>query len=364
MEDSPPDRLFPPAAQGVAKGADESDELMAEAESSKEGLAQLGQRPESDSGVDGMSPPPSQGEGAEHGERIPHELIDFRASGQNTEGRTGNFLFTVGNVGSGKSTLQAQLITRLWNHRELNFEYSSHSGDPKHDAILDAVVQNLASGFLPRRSPQGLIQEFNIRFGQRNRPSVPLNFVEISGEDIKSIVPGLNQSEPRLNELLEEYLAMPSVNRRFVFVSDASVNLTGSDRLLPRYSEDVLFNHLLRYLLALGLPRLQILFVAAKWDTVGSRYRNEKEYFETNFPQTRALIGASATISASYIPFSVGALDDAGGSQDSSSIIRRADYQYVDVLISWIYESLSGRTLRGFPRVKKTPWDRLKRLFA
>jgi hypothetical protein len=118
------------------------------------------------------------------------------------------------------------------------------------------------------------------------------HFIEIAGEDIRSIVPTAEQQQPKLNDHLERYLRQGGVNKRFLFISDASRNRLGRGT----FEEDVLFDTLIRYLLSdtgIGLRNLNILFIAAKWDVVQNEYKSDRQYFRTNFPQTRSTIASS-----------------------------------------------------------------------
>ena len=224
--------------------------------------------------------------------RIDMNEFDNVVDGSGIEGKTGNFLFTVGSVASGKSTLQNFLVHRLHVDENIHFDRTSSDGNTASEAYLNAWVQNIAAGYLPERTHKGVLREFNVRFGQRGKPNLDFSFIEIAGEDIRSIVPTAEHKQPRLHEHLERYLRQGGVNKRFLFVSDASRNRLGKGR----FEEDVLFDTLIRYLLSdtgVGLRSLNLLFIAAKWDVVQSEYKSDRQYFQTNFPQTRSTIKAS-----------------------------------------------------------------------
>ncbi len=278
--------------------------------------------------------------------------------------RSGNYLITVGNPSAGKSTLQNALIYRLWTDKRIDCEYSNLTDDPDHDAILHSWVSNFANGHLPPRSLKGILQEFSVRIGQKGRPPLGLNFLEISGEDIKSILPteGANDA-PSLNPQLERYLRVDQINKRFLFLSDASLNRNNKEDR-GHYREDILFNTLIRYLLSakgVGLDRVSILFVAAKWDVVSSEYSSISEYVNKNFPQTRALISNTDKIHAQYIPFSIGEIISSKDTGDQT--IMSLQSKYIDFLIQWIYQGFQGQTLNGYPKLELTWWDKFKALF-
>jgi hypothetical protein len=301
-------------------------------------------------------------------EPMPHRIdmntFDNVVDGTGIDGRTGNFLFTVGSVASGKSTLQNFLVHRLHVDENVYFDRTSADGNTVSEAYLNAWVQNIAAGYLPERTSQGVLREFNVRFGQRSRPRCDFSFIEIAGEDIRSILPTSESKQPRLHEHLERYLRQRGVNKRFLFISDASRNRVGKGR----YEEDLLFDSLIRYLLSdtgIGMKHLNILFIAAKWDVVQNEYKSDRQYFRTNFPQTRSTIKAHSNIRAAYMPFSVGQVVlEKTESGSAVARLKSIEKKYVEILINWIYHSFTQRTLRGYPKVTSTMWDRIKNYFA
>ena len=270
----------------------------------------------------------------------------------------------MGSVASGKSTLQNFLVHRLHVDENVYFDRTSADGNTVSEAYLNAWVQNIAAGYLPERTSQGVLREFNVRFGQE-RPRCDFSFIEIAGEDIRSILPTSESKQPRLHEHLERYLRQRGVNKRFLFISDASRNRVGKGR----YEEDLfLFDSLLRYLLSdtgIGMKHLNILFIAAKWDVVQNEYKSDQQYFRTNFPQTRSTIKAHSNIRAAYMPFSVGQVVlEKTESGSAVARLKSIEKKYVEILINWIYHSFTQRTLRGYPKVTTTMWDRIKNYFA
>ena len=298
--------------------------------------------------------------------RTNYEAVEYEVDPSKIDGRSGNFLFTVGSPSSGKSTLQSYLVYRLWSHANVSFDYSNADGNNHHDVILNGWVQNFANGYLPKRNPQGILQEFNVRYGQSGRPTVAFNFIEISGEDIKSIVPTVNGNEPQLHPLLEQYLRLGGTRKRFLFISDASNNRAGSMGETKALEEDVLFDHLIRYLVSdigVKLKRLEILFVATKWDVVSHEYQSERAYFDANFPQTQSRVRNSRKIRAAYMPFSVGEVYHTADGDEQIPMVRSLNKRYVDILINWIFHSFTQRPLKGFPKIKATIWDKVRDKF-
>lgn len=297
------------------------------------------------------------------------DSLDNLIDGRNIEGRSGNFVFTVGKVSSGKSTLQSFLIHRLWTDPRITFEHEPMDGNEDNEAYLHGWVNNVASGLFPARTGAGKIREFCISFGHAERRKVKLNFIEIAGEDIVSIVPSVEPSSRQLNHYLERYLREPGLNKRFVFVSDAADNGEGGPASESKLQEDILFASLIKHLRnsdGIGLKRLSILFVVSKWDQVKNDYRSVKHYFREHFPQTLSLTTRSSQISANFMPFSVGEVSVARSQEQDKNVplIVRKDPRYIDYLISWLFDEFVRDRLPGYPQLRPTPLQRFKNWFA
>ncbi len=252
--------------------------------------------------------------------------------------KKGNYIFTVGNVGSGKSTLQNIMIYRLFSAINIDFSVMNHYGDERHDYILNQWISNIKKGVLPERSKQGVLQEFNISISQKNKRKLNLNFLEISGEDIKSIVPTFEKDhKAKINALLENYLKLKRINKKFIFISDASKNRKIGMRTAE--SEDILFNHFLHYLLTpngLNLKRIDVLFVASKWDLVKTEYRSVSQYFNQHLPQTMSILNSNKC-HLTMMPFSIGEVTD--------QRITSLESIYIERLIQWIYYNFTYNQL-------------------
>lgn len=276
--------------------------------------------------------------------------------------KKGNYIFTVGNISSGKSTIQNLMIHRLWDREDVRLKYINRGGDARHAAILDNWRKELKKGNLPKRTDKGEIQEFTISFGQENKKDVELNFLEISGEDIKHIVPTMDATIAQgLHKQLDEYLKLKTINKRFVFVSDANVNRRQNDS--EGESEDVLFFHLLEHLLGQGgldFKKIEVLFIVAKWDIVQREYKSVKEYVQLNFPQTRSIL-MSNRCNTVYLPFSVGRIDEVENkdTKECKTKIVSLEAKYVDRLIHWIYYTYTDNTLKNFPKIVPTFFDKI-----
>ena len=302
---------------------------------------------------------------------IEEEQDNYQVLEEDFSNKEGNYIFTLGNVSSGKSTLQNLMISRLWSKVDINFEYGHHSNDHRQKAILNKWVDSFKKGILPPRTKQGLIQEFNISISQKRKKPLDLNFIEISGEDIKSIVPSLDSdTKPSVHNYLDRYLSADNnINKRFIFVSNGEEHQKGN-KIKDKLSEDILFDSFLRYLLSdsqKGLKKLNILFVIAKWDTVREDYKNDyKKYVKDNFPQTLSILEGER-VTATYLPFSVGKIEEQLVDKDNDEYVNRIvrlDNTYVDRLIQWTYNTFTGEVLNDFPPIKPTILYRIAKIFG
>ena len=297
---------------------------------------------------------------------------EYQVNEEDFSKKEGNYIFTVGNVSSGKSTLQNLLIYRLWSKNDISFEYGNNTSDHRHNAIINKWVDSFKQGILPKRTQQGIIQEFNIAISQKGKRKLDVNFLEISGEDIKSIVPSLDSDKkPSVHNFLDRYL-MPEngINKRFIFVSDGEKHKRGITANVNNVSEDILFDAFLRYLLSdtqKGLKTLNILFVISKWDTVREDYKNDfQKYLKQNFPQTLSILD-SDRITIMYLPFTVGKIEERVIDKDKDMYEHRIvafENTYIDRLIQWVYNTYTGETLKGLPPIKPSLLYRIAKMLG
>lgn len=308
-------------------------------------------------------------------EELFHEVNheeEYQVLEEDLGGKEGNYIFTVGNISSGKSTLQNLLIYRLWSKDNIIFNYGSNSNDHRQRAIINKWVDSFRQGILPKRTKQGIIQEFNIDLGQKGKPQLDLNFLEISGEDIKSILPSLDPDrKPTVHNFLDRYLVSGNkINKRFIFVSDGEKHKKGTSENSKHISEDILFDAFLRYLLGetqKGLKDINILFVISKWDTIREDYKNDvQKYMKQNFPQTLSILNGSR-VSVMYLPFTVGKIEEKLIDKDRDEYEHRItslENTHIDRLIQWIYYTFTNETLKGFPPIKPSMLYRIAKMIG
>lgn len=286
--------------------------------------------------------------------------------------KEGNYIFTVGNVSSGKSTLQNLLIYRLWSKDDIFFEYGNNISDHRHNAIINEWVDAFKQGVLPERTKQGVIQDFNIEISQKGKKKLDVNFLEISGEDIKSIVPSANSdNKPSVHSFLDKYLSPENgLNKRFIFVSDGEKHKKGINSIGDSFSEDTLFDAFLRYLLSdtqKALKEINILFVISKWDVVRDDYKNDiQRYLKQNFPQTLSILDGNR-VKVMFLPFTVGKIEEKLIDPENNTYEHRItslENTHIDRLIQWIYNTYTGETLRGFPPIRHSLLFRIAKMLG
>ncbi|KOR33492.1 hypothetical protein TI05_00615 [Achromatium sp. WMS3] len=287
---------------------------------------------------------------------------EFSVTDEELSNKSGNYIFTIGNAGCGKTTLQQLLVARLWDRNDIKLDSKNQNNDHRQDTILNNWVMSIKQGEFSERSKVGTIQEFNIAFSQNGQKPLDLNFLEISGEDIKSIIPTLNaQVRPQLHSQLQQYLQSSSINKRYILVSDGQKHMRSATP--DTFTEDMLFNALLQYLLKNSERKLQILFVVAQWDKAQQEYPHIKVYLAKNFPQTWSILN-SKRCDASFIPFTVGTTaqrEEIGpdGEIKKKDYITSLESRYVDLLIQWIYDSFTGHQLHNMHRIRLTLFDKI-----
>ena len=284
----------------------------------------------------------------------------------------GHCLFTAGTASAGKSTLQHALIHRLFTDERINLTFRNEEGGTHHDPDLQEWILRFDRGEFPDRT-KGNLQTFFIEFGQYGRP-VKLSFVEISGEHFQAILPRLPRPGqpvhiPQLAPELEYILTTKTVKKLFIFVADATrpdpaiTSNVSSDERDQALFEDILFSSLLSRIRELGLSRIMLLFAATKWDAGPNPNLDPEQFFRAHFPQTRAKLRSFPKAHVQYIRFTIGNVrtrDETSAHQSRGQEIVKRDFTPIELVIQWIHTHATGRTLRGYPSIRPTLWERIK----
>lgn len=321
-------------------------------------------------------------ENRENSDKINEQMLHINEEDETIDGKLpvkkvdipnkrGNYIFTIGHIGSSKSTIQNLLVYRLHSRSDITFDYVNREGGHLHAATLNKWVDEIRRGKLPRRTAKGEFQEFTISFSQQKTRRLELNFLEISGEDIISIIPELSEKEkPKFHENLELYLRNRHLRKRFLFVSDSTVNRLNKDYTTTKgESEDVLFKHILEFLLGkhhLNMRKIDVLFVVGKWDIVRDEYNySVEEYMDKNFPRTQNIL-MSSRCNTQFIDFSVGEIDTIEDefTKKKEEKITRFEWEHIDFITHWVYHSFTGNLLKNYPKIKKSFFDYILNIFG
>lgn len=157
-----------------------------------------------------------------------------RTQPQNFTVFPGTYLFSVGPVGSGKSTFQSQLmryfvqskkfsIDPIWTQDPLSLDaevlFKSWRDDWENDAFPQATqIRNPA------------VLRFRVKAQGFHIKPVTLGIIEVSGEDYNRLVDPNYGDDRKLPDILEAYLSHPDVKLIFSFVCKGG-DPRGADRL-------------------------------------------------------------------------------------------------------------------------------------
>ncbi len=266
-----------------------------------------------------------------------------------------NYIFTVGKAGSGKTTFQSHLLRYLTQHDEHHAE-----PDPeftRDDSVYQTYRSTVAkwqkkwiNGEFPDRNFIGQVVEIRLvvepvkpAYKANRYPTIPFGFLEISGEDFKSLIDA-GESLPSLMPSLDAFLNSTQHKISIVFVCQGD-NM-GED--------DFLFSQFLEYLDRKVSPEFKkncnaVLVLANPdacahrlADALGREFQNEPldqeafvRFFTPSTFQKLKQWGQRAAIA----PFAVGAIEevvDANG-----ALTRRLvtpSFRDVGLIYEWLYE--------------------------
>lgn len=258
--------------------------------------------------------------------------------------RSGAYLFTIGNTGSGKTTLHQYILK--WLKDNTTLERCSVDGHYGPVATIDDFISSADRRVFCARTTVGEPMELKVKIHPIKSPPLELGFFEISGEDIKSVIPTHSKS-PELPEKLEEALGNRNIRYAFIFVSDAD------EARRETFNEDRLFASFLDYTSQRHdhLRRVPLLFVVSKWYGKNvSDFKSPHEYVKTKLPGTyRRLMlmkkqGINHAIVSHYIGTHKETTDDTGKVE---RVITEQNMNSSAAIVKWVYKNFKNRNMDG-----------------
>lgn len=274
--------------------------------------------------------------------------------------KSGNYVLTFGRTNSGKSTIQQHIISWLYEKSEHGLNLNPVDGHFEPVVFLQEWIEKLRNGELPDRTPRSKQTEFNITITPKNNrlPILNFGFFEISGEQMKAVVPKEGKGyKPSLPKPIHKFLSNKRIMFSFLFVSDARLyKEQGSSysKSLPR--EDILFCDFLNYIennFGKKFSKTPILFVISKWDEVEHIYNDSETYMEKNLNQTfnRLREIKSKRVMVNDIKHSIGKIEEL----DGKAIIKgNNNFDSTKLITEWIYESFTNKSLDRRERKRRS----------
>jgi len=288
-------------------------------------------------------------------EEIPSHVIDD----VDQSNRWGNYVLTVGNINSGKSTLQQWLVTWFFTKGVTQATFKPIDGAQDPVKKLYDMVNRTLRGEFPASTLIGKQEEFQLSITPKDKKKLPLDFgfFEISGEDLKQVIPDeTNAFQPYLPSSINRFLDNKKIRFTLLFVSNAEAHAKfkqNKQTTLPdQLEEDALFCSFMDYLernFGNKFKRAPILLCISKWDYAKQHFSNDPNtYFKKALPQTytRFLIKHQQKIPVMSVPFSVGRIRHQGG-ESKRAIVEEIDDTSTQLIASWIYRSFTRKDLLG-----------------
>lgn len=258
--------------------------------------------------------------------------------------RSGSYLFTIGNTGSGKTTLHQYILK--WLKDNTTLERCSVDNHYAPVATIDDFISLANRGLFCARTIVGAPMELKVKIHPIKSPPLELGFFEISGEDIKGVIPSHSKS-PDLPEKLEEALGNRNIRYAFLFVSDAD------EARKEDFNEDRLFASFLDYTSQRydHLRRVPLLFVVSKWYGRNvSDFKSPHEYVKNKLPGTyrRLMLMKKQGINHAIVSHYIGTHKET--TYDDGRVVRVVSEQNMnssETIVKWVYKNFKNRNMDG-----------------
>ena len=267
-----------------------------------------------------------------------------------------NFVLIFGDVGSGKSTVLASLISYLYRNFHLTINPVSNKLGVSH---MYELLKQVDNGKFPSVTPVGRIFEVDAYVGDSDGQKY--TFVEMSGEDLSFV----NPINVPFTQLEKEYA---SFSQKYI---DELLRSRGSNAIIislidsTRVEESTRLNYLFfNYLKSMyDFDMSNLLLLISKWDLVEQKL-SLRQFFDLNLTQLGRWFQNSIDSKENIKVFSVGTVDTKF--EHGAPEIIELDYSYTRELFDWLrLRAVSDSDINpsSGKRSRSIQWSQIQRLW-
>lgn len=286
------------------------------------------------------------------------EFDEVHLEDMDIENRSGNYIFTFGKVGSGKTTFQYHLLRWLMIGGEFNTEILPIQESRRAEGIVNEWKRMWEKGKFPAGTARDNPKEFRFRVTPHYGQKTPLEFFffEMSGEDLASVEARLSGPEPKMMEVMHRFLNNQRIRFSLILICD------GDD---PE-QDDIFISSFLTHLRTEYGDRFQqsapITLLIAKSDLAIEQMRKVKDShqvsrhklntgaFVDRYMKSTSQALKAWTAGHSIYSFTVGKVETVYGEPH----LKRTSYDDVTAIFEHIYKQFTGKSLG------KTRWEKFK----
>lgn len=244
-----------------------------------------------------------------------------------------NFVFMFGDAASGKSAIFSSLMYYMSATPTIGTISNLGLGSPERKNFTQQAIRYMAQKqFLPATRTNyvnlagGVFKPAANPHVKDHLKSVSLTFMEMSGEDLSSIV--IDDDERNFPKHIDLYLGDPELKLTFVLV-------VSHDTI--KHDKDLLFSEFIHFVRDRDdrFKETGFLLLISKWDI----YKNdlsEQEFIQKHMPLTYAQLSVNSSAMASY---SVG---KTATNTDDERFIVTLDEKSPRRVLRWLYKTITG----------------------
>lgn len=279
-------------------------------------------------------------------------------SSVNIEGRTGNYLFSVGLPGSGKTVLQSFITYSMSVAGNLSVKpdnIENQKGEINHQAqhLRTIWLNDWQKGQFPKGTPvsENEIREIRLNIENLENRSQNFNFsfLEIAGESFKDVVP--EGSAPILYDRIRRFLTNDNIklNIAFILKTDEKLGELSNDALFTNFIDFIEANLKLDLTQKVGLilvvPNPKSVFGQEDWTRMRSNQSSDRKFYKKrlrkyiydNFPATYTIYDRWNAKNRAITIFHIG--------DESDGLIKNKDFRDARSFINLNYNFFTGKNL-------------------